>query len=172
MNNYYSIIDKIRENINKLNSTLIEKYPDDRIIKTVKKKKISKGNVYSLNQIQWRQKCINYRRDVKKFPDGKVKNYDVIDNISDMEKMISNNEYKKNWGRLDKYQKKKKIKEFVNNLSKYSNEINNKLFNKLSELVDKDIIKKTSQVEYDKETCKIISIKCLELNDSNYKVNI
>lgn len=172
MNNYYSEIDKIRLDINKLNNTLVKKYPDDKVSKPVKKKKVSKGNLYSLNQIQWRQQCINYRRDLKKYPDGKVQNYDVIDEIAEMEKIINNNEYKKNWGRLDKYQKKKKIKEFINSLDKYSDEINDKLFTELSVLVDKDIIKKTSQVEYDKETCKILSIKCLELNDCSYKVNI
>ena len=173
MYNYYSEIDKTRTKIVELNKVLIQQYPTTEIIKP-KKKVISNENAYALNQIQWRQKCINYRRDMKKYPDGKDINYDVINKMQDMENLINDTEYKKSWGRLDRYQKKIKLKEFIGNLNKYSIEIRDNIYKELSKLVDNDKIKKTSQVKYDIDNCKIISIKCLELNenDCNYIINI
>ena len=76
---------------------------------------------------------------------------------------------------LDKYQKKRKIKEYLDKFveeDKLDESISKKLYDKLCELVNNNKIKKTSDVEYNKETFSIISIKCLKIDNNNYKLNI
>ena len=81
------------------------------------KPKIINGNMYALSQHQWRQQYLNYKRDLKKFPDGEKKvNYTMCDNNDELIDIIGSTEFKVKWGRLDNYLRWKKIEEYVNKI--------------------------------------------------------
>lgn len=112
----------------------------------------SKGNTYALEQFKFQQSYLNYKRNQNKKKDD----VQVINNTDELMKMIDENDYKKPWIKLDNYQKKKKIKEYVSDLEISEVEKNTKLEKYNSLLKDKTFNK---SVNYIIEQKKISSIK-------------
>ena len=139
------------------------------------KKKILTGGRYALDQFKWKQGYINYKRDLKKYPNGKVINYDLVEGEQNLIEILRKNEYKKSWGKLDIYQQKTKVKEYVKSLvdTKLESRFEQALIKELCNLVDHGKIKKTNQVSYDSINSNIITIKCLILfENKSYKIKI
>ena len=103
-------IDKILLEINSLNNNSdnnLNEISDD-----IKKKKVITGNTYALEQFNRKQNYLTYKRCIKKNSDSfnTKKDYNIIECNDMLESLIEENDYKKPWNKLDKYQKKKKIK--------------------------------------------------------------
>ena len=161
-------IENIISNIKKLNESLnIDSQDNTNEVK--KAPKIYGGSNYHLQQHQWKQKCIEFKKDLKRYPNGKVTDYDVLENTANLIDIININEYKKTWTRLDNYQKKKKLTEFITELvnkDKLSIDNSKTLLLKLQILVNNKKINKSKDVDYCKEICKIKSIKTVTILDN------
>ena len=138
------------------------------------KKRVSTGGNYALQQHQWKQGYLNYKREIRRNPDGNVMNFDVVESKEDLINIINQNEYKKSWGRLDKFQQRKKINEYVKNLVNkelLDNIYEKVLIKQLEELINTNKIIKTAHVKYNSENCEIDTIKCLDLfENKTYKI--
>lgn len=125
----------------------------------------------------------NYYLNLLKVVDGDeniyinnlLKNLDnnVVSNInnllSETEKTEDDYLYKKQWNRLNAVHKIIKIKEFINSKN-ISIENKNSLITKLITMIKNKKLQKISDVEYNSELMKIISINCLS-QDKQY-INI
>jgi len=163
MDSYYNDIDQIRTNIAQLNNELGYKPAN-----TTEKIKNNKGNVYALNNFMYKQSSINYRKQQKDHFNGKKIDY-IVSTEQELLSTISKNDYCKSWLRLDKYQKKVKIKEYIMYLVKNDKlDITDKesLLELLFKMVDNNQLKNKSKVKYDKDISKIMSISCLTLLDN------
>ncbi len=80
--------------------------------------------------------------------------------LNDFLDKMTHNKFKQTWTRLNTDQKITKIEEFVNDIEKNQNK-KNKLITKLKKLLEKNKLT-TKEIDYDKEKCKINSIKNLE----------
>ena len=102
------IIDGIILDIGNLNNT-IKQTDLTQLPLTISKPTINKNvairDQYTMETIQRKQNYINYKRDIRKNPDGNVENYNVIE-TENLINIISSLDYNKTWSRLDKYQKK------------------------------------------------------------------
>ena len=108
------IIDTLIVNLNNLNNTIntpqyITNSDNNLTIST----NILSRDQYTMESIQRKQDYINYKRDIRKNVDEKKIDYAVISG-DDLMNVINLLDYNKTWTRLDKYQKKKKIIEFIN----------------------------------------------------------
>lgn len=132
---------------NSADNTLVKNSVDkESIDNTLVKESVDKsGNNYQLNQYQFKQNCLNYKRNLNK----KIHETKIIDTTEEMIEFLNNNDYKKNWNKLDCYQKKTKIKEFMSNNKENS-------INYLELFLNKKIINKN--IIYDKEKKQITSI--------------
>lgn len=80
--------------------------------------------------------------------------------LNDFLDKMTHNKFKQSWTRLNIDQKISKIEEFVNDNEKNQNK-KNKLIMKLKKLLEKNKLT-TKEIDYDKEKCKINSIKNFE----------
>ena len=121
------------------------------------------------------QQYLNYKRELRRYPEGKVENFEIIETQDKLMETIQDNEYKRPWTRLDSYQKKVKIKEFIADLEK-EEKLNNEqciiLQKELLSLIKQGKINKTSQVNYDKDVEKLISINNVEISNNSYKITV
>lgn len=139
-----------------------------------KKKKIIVGNTYALEQFNRHQNYLTYKRSIKKNPDGlnTETKYNILESNDILETYIEENDYKKPWNKLDKYQKKIKITEYIDNLindNKLKKELKNKL---IKDIIDTINIKKSFKIDYDKDNKIITDIKLLKiLDDKTYEIS-
>ena len=166
INNMILEINLLNEN---LNNKTEEIFCDDE-----KKKKIIGGNTYALEQFSRKQNYLTYKRSIKKNPEGlnTETNYNILESNNMLENFIEENDYKKPWNRLDKYQKKQKITEYIDILIN-DNKLNKELKNKLiKDVIDTINIKKSFKIDYDKDNKIITDIKLLKiLDDKTYKIS-
>lgn len=166
-------INNIINNINEINKSYTNKLENNNNNNiSSSKKKIISGNIYELEQHKRKQKYLTYTRCIKSNPDNifKTENYNLLDSNKSLLDTIEKYDYKKNWSRLDLYQKNLKFQEFVDSLI-YNNKLKEDLRQKLIDDLKQFNIKKDKsfKVEYNKDTCSIISIKPLTINpDKNY----
>ena len=166
------IIDTLIVNIDNLNNT-IDIVPDNKSINNaqiINNNTLSRDQ-YTMESIQRKQDYINYKRDIRKNVDEKKIDYAVISG-DDLMNVINLLDYNKTWTRLDKYQKNKKLLEYINFLiisnrldklykSELLTELQNQIFNKKI---------KSSAIKYDIKTQKILDIKGLILNNKSYSI--
>ena len=168
---YLDDITEMRNNMREKNR-MMKNYTEDNY---QPEKRVLNGNMHQLNQHKWKQQYINYKRDLKKFPDGQKKiTYEVVESNDDLMDIISKNEFKVKWGKLDAYLRKKKIDEYVNTLleqNKIDTKDSIKLKRDLKVLVGHGKLKKSSEVDYDIENTCIKSIKCLKIKDKKYQLS-
>ena len=166
------IIDTLIVNLNNLNNTIntpqyITNSDNNLTIST----NILSRDQYTMESIQRKQDYINYKRDIRKNVDEKKIDYAVIRG-DDLMNVINLLDYNKTWTRLDKYQKNKKLLEYINFLiisnrldklykSELLTELQNQIFNKKI---------KSSAIKYDIKTQKILDIKGLILNNKSYSI--
>ena len=166
------IIDTLIVNLNNLNNTIntpqyITNSDNNLTIST----NILSRDQYTMESIQRKQDYINYKRDIRKNVDEKKIDYAVISG-DDLMNVINLLDYNKTWTRLDKYQKNKKLLEYINFLiisnrldklykSELLTELQNQIFNKKI---------KSSAIKYDIKTQKILDIKGLILNNKSYSI--
>ena len=184
---FYNIIDTLVKNISDLNDSLenteslidaeppidtkppIDTNPPIDTEISVIKNTLSRDQ-YTMESIQRKQNYINYKRDIKKDLDDNNKlDYTVVSN-DDLMNVINLLDYNKTWTRLDKYQKKKKLIEYINYLID-SNSLdsihNTDLLKELQSLIFSKKIK-SSAIQYDIKSQRILSIKGLELKNKSY----
>lgn len=149
-------INRIRKEIqsfnNKINISDVSTTSNQIEDKNKKIKDLSKGNTYALEQFKFQQSYLNYKRNQNKKKDD----IQVINNTDELVKMIDENDYKKPWLKLDNYQKKIKIKEYISELEISESEKNTKLEKYNSLLKNKTFNK---SVNYIIDQKKISSIK-------------
>jgi hypothetical protein len=90
--------------------------------------------------------------------------------LDDTEKTEDDYLYKKPWNRLNIVHKIIKIKEFVNSKD-ISLENKNFLISKLTNMIKNKKLMKASDVEYNSELMKIISINCLSQENKNINIS-
>lgn len=158
---YINEIENIVERIRLLNKT-IRQETVSIIEPTLKTTSIDNSGSYQLDQHKWKQQCINYRRELRKNPHGEHKKmFNVFENTNDLSDFLNKHEYKKKWNRLDNYQKRVKVKEYIDHLvnkGELSIEHSKLLQIKLDVLIHS---KKLKKVDYDIENA---CIKSIELN--------
>jgi hypothetical protein len=94
--------------------------------------------------------------------------------IDDILKMDSNNINNLPWNKLDKYLKLNKMYDFVNEykiIHQLSDESTIQLRELLKEKINKKLLHKTKDVNYDMVNNKILSIPSLVLHNGKYKIN-
>jgi len=102
----------------------------------------------------------NYTKDSQKLEyDTKQMNKSKLDSFLDK---MTNNKFKQTWTRLNYEQKITKFEEFIQEYN-FTTKVNKKkLILKLKALLDADKLNTSKEVIYDKENCKIDSIKDFE----------
>ena len=166
------IIDTLIVNIDNLNNT-IDIVPDNKSINNaqiINNNTLSRDQ-YTMESIQRKQDYINYKRDIKKNVDENKIDYAVVSN-DDLMNVINLLDYNKTWTRLDKYQKKKKIIEFINFLidsNSLDSVYKSELLTELQNLIFSKKMK-SSAIKYDIKTQKILDIKGLILNNKSYSI--
>tara|TARA_B110000902_G_C14219131_1_gene554406 strand:+ start:741 stop:1220 length:480 start_codon:yes stop_codon:yes gene_type:complete len=126
----------------------------DRAVYVDKKK----GNQYELDQFNWTMKCRNYRHKMKHISKGfKVKIYDTVDSLENLQDILYKNDVSQPWSRLEKHHKLEKISDYIKTLSFNSSNlklIKTHVYTKFK----KGKLKSSKDVIYDKKECKIINI--------------
>jgi len=185
---YTHYIDTLKDKINIFNTvqfnkdTLVETLPETSLhlphSLTLTKKytnsseqKTHRDDTMQLNNLLWQQKVAEYRDTQKKLNRNinyVSQEYNIIDNEDDLLESIKRESYKTTWNRLDKYQQKEKITEYVEDLFK-KNMIIEENYNQILQSIQ-DIIKQGSskKIIYDKKS-KIESIWCISCNKNDNK---
>ena len=81
--------------------------------------------------------------------------------------------YSRNWSRLEIKLRQYKLEEYCKEKQDEYNLNNNKVLelkNILFSLLRKNKLNKISEIKYDKETTKILFIKCLEFSENNFNI--
>ena len=172
--NFDKDIEDIKNKINKLNLSINDKKDLEKIIDNTNIKNI-KGNVYALSQFQYKVSSLNYRRNLRKNIGKKEEDINNLDNMKQLSKFISETDYNKKWNKLDNYQKKKKIIQYVSNLvasGKINSSLKETLNNELLKKLKNNKLKSSKTVNYDMDNFKIESINMLKiLPDKKYEFN-
>jgi len=172
--NFDKDIEDIKNKINKLNLSINDKKDLEKIIDNTNIKNI-KGNVYALSQFQYKVSSLNYRRNLRKNIGKKEEDINNLDNMKQLSKFISETDYNKKWNKLDNYQKKKKIIQYVSNLvasGKINSSLKETLNNELLKKLKNNKLKSSKTVNYDMDNFKIESINILKiLPDKKYEFN-
>ena len=117
----------------------------------------------------------NLKNDEKFFINNLIKTLDNSINVNNLltvtetEKTEDDYLYKKPWNRLNMVHKIIKIKEFINNMD-ISLENKNNLIQKMTLMIKNKKLQKVSDVEYNPELMKIISVNCLFQDNQNVKI--
>ena len=172
--NFDKDIEDIKNKINKLNLSINDKKDLEKIIDNTNIKNI-KGNVYALSQFQYKVSSLNYRRNLRKNIGKKEEDINNLDNMEQLSKFISETDYNKKWNKLDNYQKKKKIIQYVSNLvasGKINSSLKDTLNNELLKKLKNNKLKSSKTVNYNMDNFKIESINILKiLPDKKYEFN-
>ena len=118
MNNefYTNYIDNLKDKLNLLQNKLFNvSLQEKKYTNSVQPSK-HRDDTMALNNLLWKQKVSEYRATQKKINSNinyTPKEYNIIDNEEDLLDTIKKESYKTTWNRLDNYQKKEKIMEFV-----------------------------------------------------------
>ena len=172
--NFDKDIEDIKNKINKLNLSINDKKDLEKIIDNTNIKNI-KGNVYALSQFQYKVSSLNYRRNLRKNIGKKEEDINNLDNMKQLSKFISETDYNKKWNKLDNYQKKKKIIQYVSNLvasGKINSSLKDTLNNELLKKLKNNKLKSSKTVNYNMDNFKIESINILKiLPDKKYEFN-
>ena len=171
---YSKYIDDLRHKLNTLQNRLFNTTEQKKIYTDSSEPNKHRDDTMALNNLLWKQKVSEYRDTQKKINNNinyKPKEYNVIDNEEELLETIKRESYKKSWSRLDSYQKKEKIIEFItHNKSKLSKDTYKRI-----EMSLQDIIKKGSskKIVYDNISA-IQSIWCIPYDsDTNmYSFNL
>lgn len=158
---YLHYIDTVKDKINKMNETLFDT--------TIEKKSYSNSTVTSshkddtmaLQNLIWQQQVAQYRDTQKKINRNinyTKQEFNVIDDEEALMETIKKESYKKTWNRLDTFQKKEKVREFIEEKKNKIQEYEYKLI--LDSL--QDIIKKgnSKKIVYNNKD-SIQSIWCI-----------
>ena len=121
MNNemYNRYIDSIQTKINQTNQKIFNIDSLDKTYTNSFNPKHHKDDTMQLQNLLWKQKTIEYRKLQKKINSNKnykEKEYTIVEDEESLLDIINKNSYKKSWNRLDMFQKKTKIKEYVEHL--------------------------------------------------------
>jgi hypothetical protein len=151
--------------------TLIKTPPLKKKYKNSSEQQKIRDDTMQLNNLLWKQTLANYRDTQKKLNRNinyVPKEYTIIDNEDELLESIKKESYKTTWNRLDKYQKKEKITEYINDLFT-KNMIIEETYNQIVQSIQ-DIIKKGSskKIIYDNKS-KIESIWCISFNKNDNK---
>ena len=174
---FEKIIDNIVQDIENLNTSIKDGLKPDKpvVFKTTVNKNLSTRDQYTMESMQRKQDYINYKRDIRKNPEGRVENYTVIDNDDEnLINIISSLDYNKTWSKLDHYQKKKILIKYINTLEKsdaLSKDTREKLLIELLDLIFTKKIK-SNDINYDIKTQDIITIKQLSFKDGSYTIDL
>ena len=172
--NFDKDIVDIKNKINKLNLSINDKKDLEKIIDNTNIKNI-KGNIYALSQFQYKVSSLNYRRNLRKNIGKKEEDINNLDNMEQLSKFISETDYNKKWNKLDNYQKKKKLIQYVSNLvagGKINSSLKETLNNELLKKLKNNKLKSSKTVNYDIDNFKIESINILKiLPDKKYEFN-
>ena len=163
-------IDNIIIKIQKLNDSIRNPIKDTNEI--IKNKQPIQNTNYQLEQHKWKQQYLNYKRDLKKNIDNHNKpKYNNIESMEELNKFILENDYKKTWNRLDLFQKKYKLKQYIEELVENNlllKDCKDELYINLVILLNKKSLKK---VKYNQMTHKIETIPNIKLlENKNYKL--
>jgi len=165
------IIDTLINNISNLNSSIENtKAPVINTEITISNNILSRDQ-YTMESIQRKQDYINYKRDIKKNVVDNKLDYAVVSN-DDLMNVINLLDYNKTWTRLDKYQKKKKLTEYINSLidsNSLDSTYKTDLLKELQSLIFSKKMK-SSAINYDIKSQKILDIKGLILNNKSYSI--
>lgn len=163
--NFDKDIDTLRNQIAELNKQ-ISNESNINNVDELPKQKVIKGNTYALSQFQYRVSSLNYRRTMKKNVDKKEENINSLDSMKELNSFISENDYKKKWNKLDNYQKKKKLVQYINQLIQkniITSEEKKNITANLMDLLKKGKLKSNNVVNYNLDNKMIESISILDL---------
>ena len=170
--NYNKDISDIRNNIITLNSSLnsiIDNIPEKKVIKNIQ------GNKYELSQFQFKVSSLNYKRNIMKNIGRNPEKINKVDNMDELSKIIQQNDYKKSWNKLDNFQKKIKINQYVNLLESkglVKDELIPLLRNQLLTKLKNNKLKSKKIVNYDENILTIKNISILIINsDKSFIIN-
>ena len=170
--NYDTDIDGIKKQVTTINTSL--NVTNDTVKTDIPVKKLN-GNRHELSQFQYRVSSINYKRNLKK---NMYKKPEIINNLESMDELsqfIQENDYRKKWTKLDNFQKKKKLLEYINDLINtcvLDISFKTQLHNVLKINLENKKLKSNKIVNYDTNTLKIVSISLLTINpDRSYTFN-
>jgi hypothetical protein len=111
------------------------------------------------------EKKTTIKKIIKKLSNNSKDDYDSKEinknKLNDFLDKMTHNKFKQTWSRLNPDQKLTKIEEFVNDVEKDKNK-KKKLLIKLKKMLDNNKLATSKEVSYDKEECKINSIKNFE----------
>ena len=163
--NFDKDIDTLRNQIAELNKQ-ISNESNINNVDELPKQKVIKGNAYALSQFQYRVSSLNYRRTMKNNVDKKEENINSLDSMKELNSFISENDYKKKWNKLDNYQKKKKLVQYINQLIQQNiitSEEKKNITANLMDLLKKGKLKSNNVVNYNLDNKMIESISILDL---------
>jgi len=122
-----------------------------------------------LSQIQYAENT--EQEKIKKILSNLQKNKPEINNpreeLDNFIKTIGENQYKKSWNKLRDFQKKDRLINYINSIN-----IDNENKELLLQMLNDKKLKSSKVVDYDVNLSKIVSIKCLKLNNNMYEVEI
>tara|TARA_E500000178_G_C16610923_1_gene569012 strand:- start:28 stop:417 length:390 start_codon:yes stop_codon:yes gene_type:complete len=99
-----------------------------------------------------------------------------ISKLTSIDSFMNNiviNKYSRNWSRLEIKLRQNKLQEYCKDKQDEYNLDDNKVLelkNILFSLLRKSKLNKISEIKYDKETTKILEIKCLEYSENNFNI--
>ena len=163
---YDTYIENIQTKINNVNNDLYNNKHKDKIYTNSFNPKSHKDDTMQLQNLLWKQKTIEYRKLQKKINSNKnykENEYNIVENEDALFDLITKNSYKKTWNRLDTFQKKTKIKEYIECLHT-NKKLNSNHKDIIIQNIDK-IIKKgnKNKIQYN-NIDSIESIWCIQHN--------
>jgi hypothetical protein len=173
MNNelYDTYVENIRHKITNLNNILFNTTPIDKTYSNSFNPKHHKDDTMQLNNLLWKQRTLEYRKLQKKIISNsnyKEKEYNIVSNEDELLKSIEENSYKKTWNRLDLFQKKTKIKEYILDLYT-NNKLSDSLKNTMISKIDSIIKKGSSKLIIYNNINSIRTIWCIQLHNETNK---
>ena len=111
--------------------------------------------------------------------DNHVKDDDIkksISKLTSIDSFMDNiviNKYSRNWSRLETKLRQNKLAEYCKDKQDEHNLDDTKVLelkNILFSLLRKSKLNKISEIKYDKETTKILEIKCLDFSENNFTI--
>ena len=142
-----------------INNILQNKLPENNA-------KNYRGNQYEMDQFNWQMQYMEYKKKLndekKQIRRVELEEVDTLDNLQDRLKI---EQFSKPWGRMNPYCKKTKLTEYVQEYidqGKINLDQKNIYTAYLYKKLKNGLLKTKKEIEYDSDTQKIISIKCLD----------
>ena len=165
-NNFYiAYIDEIRNKLNILHKHLFNISIHTIEVTNSNEPNKHKDDTMALQNLLWKQKVSEYRDTQKKINRNinyTPKEYTIIDNEDELLESIKKESYKTTWNRLDTFQKKEKVREFIEEKKNKIQEHDYKLIlDSLQDIIKKGNSKKIVYNNID----SIQSIWCIHYNN-------